>query len=71
LPDWFVTFDTDRDAQIGLYEWRQAGRPMAEFVEMDRDGDFLLTAPELLCFQADRALARARAARGLSLPDEP
>jgi hypothetical protein len=72
LPDWFVTFDSDRDAQISLYEWRQAGRPMAEFTEMDRDGDFLLTAPELLRFQTERALARARAAaRGLSWPDEP
>ena len=71
LPDWFVTLDTDRDAQISLYEWRQAGRPMAEFTEMDRDGDFLITPPELLRLLAERALARARAARGLSLTDEP
>ena len=53
LPGWFVTYDTDRDGQISLYEWRQERRPMEEFAEMDRNGDFLLTAPELLRFQAE------------------
>jgi hypothetical protein len=61
LPEWFVEFDTDCDAQVSLYEWRKQSRPMAEFAEMDRDGDFLLTAPEVLRVLSDRALAEARA----------
>ena len=26
LPAWFRQLDTDQDAQIGLYEWKQSGR---------------------------------------------
>lgn len=46
LPAWFEQLDTDHDGQIGLYEWRAAGRPTAEFVAMDLDGDGLLTPDE-------------------------
>src|SRR5262245_61401929 len=31
LPKWFETFDTDRDGQVSLYEWRQQNRPVEEF----------------------------------------
>jgi Ca2+-binding EF-hand superfamily protein len=48
LPDWFTTLDADKDGQISLFEWRKAGRPVAEFQEMDLDGDGLLTAEEYL-----------------------
>jgi hypothetical protein len=48
LPDWFTTLDTDKDKQISLFEWRQAGRPVTEFQEMDLNGDGLLTAEEYL-----------------------
>ena len=48
LPDWFAELDTDRDGQVGLYEWRRAGRPIAEFRKMDLDGDGLLTPEEYL-----------------------
>jgi Ca2+-binding EF-hand superfamily protein len=48
LPAWFAEFDTDKDAQIGLYEWRQSGRPLQEFRAMDRNDDGFLTAEEVL-----------------------
>jgi hypothetical protein len=48
LPDWFVLLDEDQDGQIGLYEWRKAKRPTAEFVAMDLNGDGLLPADEYL-----------------------
>jgi Ca2+-binding EF-hand superfamily protein len=55
LPDWFTTFDTDRDGQIGLYEWRAERRPVEEFTEIDRNGDFLITPDEMLRFLAEKA----------------
>ncbi len=48
LPAWFAQYDADRDAQVGLYEWRYSGRPLEEFVKMDGNEDGLLTAEELL-----------------------
>ncbi len=46
LPAWFKELDTDSDGQVGLYEWRAAGRPVEEFQAMDLNGDGLLTADE-------------------------
>jgi len=46
VPEWFEKLDTDRDGQIGLYEWRTAGKVTTEFVEMDQNGDGYLTADE-------------------------
>jgi Ca2+-binding EF-hand superfamily protein len=46
LPEWFTTLDLDKDGQISLYEWRKAGRPIAQFQEMDLNGDGLLTPDE-------------------------
>lgn len=51
LPAWFVELDTDEDGQISLYEWRQAGRPMVEFFEMDLNGDGLLPPAEYFRYQ--------------------
>jgi hypothetical protein len=70
LPSWFVTYDTDRDGQVSLYEWRQERRPTDEFLEMDRNGDYLLTAPELLRFLTERERERERA-RARPAADEP
>jgi Ca2+-binding EF-hand superfamily protein len=50
-PTWFTELDTDKDGQIGLYEWRKAGRPMSEFAEMDLNNDGFITAEEWLRFQ--------------------
>jgi hypothetical protein len=46
LPNWFTSLDTDKDKQISLYEWRKAGKDLAEFLEMDLNGDGLLTPDE-------------------------
>jgi hypothetical protein len=50
LPAWFSLYDTDKDGQVGLYEWRAAGQPVDRFQEMDRNGDGLLTVEEVLYF---------------------
>jgi hypothetical protein len=46
LPGWFSTLDADEDKQISLYEWRKAGKEIKEFLEMDLNGDGLLTTDE-------------------------
>lgn len=43
----FESLDTDGDGQVGLYEWRAAGRSLAEFRRLDTDGDGLLTRREM------------------------
>jgi len=60
LPAWFGTLDTDLDGQVGLYEWRKGKGSIDEFMEMDLDGDGLLTAEEVLKFNK---LASAKAAK--------
>ena len=50
LPDWFSTLDADRDGQIALHEWQ--GMPLEQFHAIDRNGDGLLTADEVLRWQA-------------------
>jgi hypothetical protein len=62
LPDWFHLLDADQDGQVGLYEWRASRWPVAEHGRLDRNGDALLTAEELL-----DAAARAKA---LGAPDD-
>jgi hypothetical protein len=48
LPPWFKQYDTDGDAQIGLYEWKNSGRPFDEFYAMDQNGDGFVTVPEAM-----------------------
>jgi hypothetical protein len=48
LPDWFVRLDTDHDGQVGLYEWKEAGRSLDEFRKLDRNGDGFITVEEAL-----------------------
>lgn len=55
LPDWFTELDTDRDGQVGLYEWRAAGRKTADFNLLDADGDGLIAPREWLRGEAIKA----------------
>jgi hypothetical protein len=48
LPDWFAKLDTDGDGQVGLYEWKEAGRSLEEFRKLDRNGDGFITVEEAL-----------------------
>ncbi|HEV3260821.1 MAG TPA: EF-hand domain-containing protein [Gemmataceae bacterium] len=45
---WFEDYDTDKDGQVGLYEWKASGRSVAEFRAMDTNGDGFVTAEEAL-----------------------
>jgi Ca2+-binding EF-hand superfamily protein len=48
LPAWFAELDTDKDGQVGLYEWVKGGRPVEEFKQWDRNDDGLITVEEVL-----------------------
>jgi hypothetical protein len=62
LPSWFQQLDADNDGQVGLYEWKLSGRPIEEFLAMDRNDDGFLTAEEVLRYVAH---AQDRSERGL------
>jgi hypothetical protein len=55
LPKWFAEYDRDADGQVGLYEWVKAGKSVDEFQAMDKNGDGLLEAAELLRYLSDVA----------------
>lgn len=55
LPKWFAEYDRDADGQVGLYEWVKSGKSVDEFQAMDKNGDGLLEAAELLRYLADIA----------------
>src|SRR4029077_16432070 len=59
LRAWFKELETDGDGQIGLYEWKASGRPLDEFMKMDRNGDGFLTVEEVL-----RSVAAAKPQTG-------
>jgi hypothetical protein len=48
IPSWFTEYDTNQDAQIDLCEWRKAGQPVNKFLEMDRNGDGVLSVEEVM-----------------------
>jgi len=72
VPAWFAQLDTDKDGQVGLYEWKKAGGDIRKFVEMDRNGDGFLTVEEVLHYQKLVAAARKaeQAAGGAAAVDE-
>jgi Ca2+-binding EF-hand superfamily protein len=54
LPDWFKKLDTDKDGQIGLYEWKAAGKDLDEFRKYDRNGDGFITVEEALWYEKNK-----------------
>jgi len=69
LPTWFAQLDTDKDAQIGLYEWKVSGRSLAEFRAIDRNNDGFLTVEEVLYWQSQqKGGAGQAAASGATAP---
>jgi hypothetical protein len=54
LPPWFAELDADNDGQVGLYEWRTAGRDADEFLKLDLNEDGFVTAEEALRAQRAR-----------------
>jgi hypothetical protein len=47
---WMRDLDTDGDNQIGLYEWKNSGRPLQEFYDYDRNKDGFVTIDEAMFF---------------------
>jgi Ca2+-binding EF-hand superfamily protein len=64
LPTWFKQLDTNHDAQVGLYEWKASGRPIAEFLRMDRNNDGFLTVEEVLFYESQTGKAKADSVAG-------
>src|SRR5207245_9281624 len=50
IPAWFDQLDTDRDWQIGLYEWVKSERSIEEFRIIDRNEDGFLTIDEVMTY---------------------
>lgn len=52
LPEWFGQMDqVDNDGQIGLYEWRQGGRLLQDFTNLDLNNDGFLSVYEVQKWQ--------------------
>jgi len=48
IPAWFAPMDTDKDGQVGLYEWKAAGRSLSDFQAIDLNGDGFITVEEAM-----------------------
>jgi Ca2+-binding EF-hand superfamily protein len=64
LPPWFKELDTNHDAQVALYEWKASGRPISEFLRMDRNNDGFLTVEEVLWYESQSAKGKANPVPG-------
>ena len=60
LPDWFVKLDTDKDGQIGLYEWRAAGKSLEDFLILDANDDGFATQRRRVTAKTKRRRSRLR-----------
>jgi hypothetical protein len=51
LPVWFEQLDTDKDGQVGLYEWKAGGYRYDDFQKWDLNADGFITVEEALRYQ--------------------
>jgi Ca2+-binding EF-hand superfamily protein len=58
FPSWFTELDQDADGQVALHEWK--GRPLDEFLPMDRNKDGFITIEEVLRHEAASKDASAK-----------
>jgi Ca2+-binding EF-hand superfamily protein len=68
---WFAQLDTDHDGQIGLYEWKAAGRDVNQFYEMDLNRDGFLTVEEVLRYQKAQEKNQGKDAMGNPIAGGP
>jgi len=62
LPEWFEEYDSNKDGQVALHEWRKGGESVESFSSYDLNGDGLITADELLRHDRNQAEAQRVAA---------
>ena len=70
LPAWFATYDSDRDGQVGLYEWKAAGASVSDFQKIDLNGDGFITMDEAMRYQKSQGVT-AVASNAPSYPGAP
>jgi len=71
LPKWYEELDKDKDGQVGLYEWKAAGREVAEFLAMDANGDGFVTVEEIYRYQKALAAKKVEGGNPMSLFPAP
>jgi Ca2+-binding EF-hand superfamily protein len=70
LPAWFTQYDSNRDAQISLAEWRANGRSIDEFRKIDRNDDGFLTVDEVLRYEKLSGSGNGTAVAGMPSPGQ-
>jgi len=72
FPSWFTEYDTNKDGQVSLYEWRvgKAGREMELFERMDRNEDGFLTIDEVMYYNKLTAAQQTAAAKRNTAPNQ-
>jgi Ca2+-binding EF-hand superfamily protein len=48
MPSWFTEHDSDKDAQVALWEWKEKNGELSEFRKWDLNGDGFITPDEVL-----------------------
>lgn len=69
LPDEYRDKDKNGDGQIGLYEWDR--KAFAQFFDLDRNGDGLLTADELIAAAKKTAKSKSTSSGSTATSSSP